>query len=787
MSEVSDMSTRDVAGTRNIRLMDNSELIASELNLNVKKSFKKIIVSYINKVDEDLFHLSDNAETNNKQAEIFAVLREFRKKKIEIESELIQSLTTFHVLTPISIKKDEEVQEKVRKAHLELVDEHVLELDIAFHRLVERIEEKCGENLVNFTGYFNYFCEHAYGDYKTNPISPLQIAIALNESVSQLDLSSEYIHLFFKAFEQDCVDRINDVYQCAITAFSSSKVSEDEVEEYITAQREKNRQSQAPSEGQNLGNEINENVSQELSETLELDDSSDLNFANSPLAPDSQQLTSGPTAVSEPKHDLVYQTVAENLQFNNRHANLSLGQYTSQFEQAADNNFVELATLLDMKKGQVPYGIAEPIITAQQLVKNLHQLQAIYIDNFGDKGLSSIRKLLSEKMPSGTQADQSTIGRFNDDMIDIISMIFDFILDDRALSPQIKSQLSRLQVPFLKVALIDKTFFKEKEHSARKLLNEMAHAAIAIGPNPTIHDQLLVDKILEIVETVLASFEDDLSLFDELLIEFSEFRQEEHRRANMITERTKQAQKGKAIHEKAQRVTKIAIQKLQDRHGFSANIHKVLLEGIQPTLVLYYLKEDSQRIQFFETLKLAHEIVLSSQPKSHDKMRELWSKKLPHIRERFKEAAAKSCYNSIKIDELVSILEEEQTSAMAGNAAPVLEAPVFLDEKQRIQDAEVSEDVKELVKSIQVGQWLEVNRDGKWLRGQLITRLVETESLLFVNRVGMKVAELTEFEFAQMIANSQVKFVKEGQLFDNAVVSIIDRLKISEPAIEQAV
>jgi len=51
-------------------------------------------------------------------------------------------------------------------------------------------------------------------------------------------------------------------------------------------------------------------------------------------------------------------------------------------------------------------------------------------------------------------------------------MLFDFILDDKNLVDSVKSLISRLQIPLIKIALQDKSFFSNKSHPARKFLNE---------------------------------------------------------------------------------------------------------------------------------------------------------------------------------------------------------------------------------------------------------------------------------------------------------------------------
>ena len=69
------------------------------------------------------------------------------------------------------------------------------------------------------------------------------------------------------------------------------------------------------------------------------------------------------------------------------------------------------------------------------------------------------------------------IDRAESDAIDIVSMLFDFILGDKTLPDRLKALIARLQIPMVKVAILDDSFFSKNAHPARQLLNELAYAA----------------------------------------------------------------------------------------------------------------------------------------------------------------------------------------------------------------------------------------------------------------------------------------------------------------------
>lgn len=137
------------------------------------------------------------------------------------------------------------------------------------------------------------------------------------------------------------------------------------------------------------------------------------------------------------------------------------------------------------------------------------------------------------------------LGDADNDTIDVISMLFEFILDDYSLPDAMKALISRLQIPMLKVAIIDKTFFSKKVHPARCLLNSLAQAAVGWNDSRDRANDTLYKKIESIVKRVLNEFHDDPGLFAELDDDFTGWWQKEQRGAQIAEQRTNQITKGK--------------------------------------------------------------------------------------------------------------------------------------------------------------------------------------------------------------------------------------------------
>ena len=141
------------------------------------------------------------------------------------------------------------------------------------------------------------------------------------------------------------------------------------------------------------------------------------------------------------------------------------------------------------------------------------------------------------------------------DVINLVGMLFDFILDDRQLHPVMKSLIGRLQIPVLKVALSDRNFFNRGGHPARKLLNELALAAIGWNEKrPGMRDP--AGKNRRSGRPGAGRVHDSVDLFEELLKDFGHFMDLDRRRRELVEQRLRDAEEGRARQERASQAAK---------------------------------------------------------------------------------------------------------------------------------------------------------------------------------------------------------------------------------------
>ena len=170
-------------------------------------------------------------------------------------------------------------------------------------------------------------------------------------------------------------------------------------------------------------------------------------------------------------------------------------------------------------------GIAAPaMLPADDVVRALSLLQHDSLPaeaTAGPTGAGLIKGALLDQMRQ--LGDGRGLHPAHDNTIDVIGMIFEFILDEPSIPDLVKNLLMRLQIPILKVAIVDKGFFTNKTNPARRLLNVLGHASIGWNENSEDVRRRRFEKMEYVVQRVMVDFEQDPGIFAELLADFTGF------------------------------------------------------------------------------------------------------------------------------------------------------------------------------------------------------------------------------------------------------------------------
>jgi hypothetical protein len=407
-------------------------------------------------------------------------------------------------------------------------------------------------------------------------------------------------------------------------------------------------------------------------------------------------------------------------------------------------------------------------------------------------------------------------------------MLFEFILDDRTLPDSLKALIARLQIPMLKVAVIDKTFFSRGSHPARRLLNEIASAALGWGDQDDTQRDSLYQKIEQVVQRLLNDFADDPAIFSELLSDFLAFTGDERRRSELLEQRTRDAEEGSAKAALARREVEQALNERLLGKTLPEVVVRLLQEAWSKVLMLTCLKHGVASDEWQAALATMDDLVWSVEPHDDPEARMRLLEVVPGLLKALREGMASAAFDPFSTGDFFNQLEAlhvqafqrfkrslpaEEVEADAPVADDVSEQPGLADQnmpllelppevvdgepamvavieeivllvpgENRLVEPEVSlpDDDEALmqVDNLRVGSWVEFQEDEEHkLRCKLAAVIKPTGKYVFVNRTGMKVLEKTRMGLAVEFRRGAIRLLDDALLFDRALESVIGNLR----------
>jgi len=331
-----------------------------------------------------------------------------------------------------------------------------------------------------------------------------------------------------------------------------------------------------------------------------------------------------------------------------------------------------LSTLKDLLGDRVvsnPTAPAGTQIAASELINLLSRVQ--HMPSIMDSQVAiNVRSLLSQlQQQNGIRAN---IGQIDDQVMNLVNMLFGFILEDRNLAHPMKALISRMQIPIIKVAVADKAFFTKGGHVARRLLNEMATAAIGwTGDEKSCKTDPLYCKIETIVRRLIEDFDTDLGIFSELLADFSAFLEKEKKRAAVLERRTIDAEDGKAKAEIARTTVALEIEVRTEGIRLPRVVGHLIKDAWTNVLFVTALKYGYESEDWGNQLHVLEELVWSVQPPRSPEQRQRLIKLVPGLLRKLRAGLDTISYNPFEMSDLFKSLEKVHISCIRGKQRTV--------------------------------------------------------------------------------------------------------------------
>ncbi len=567
--------------------------------------------------DDALFAMADKAETNAEQTLYFDSMRIVRLHRQDIERRFRQCLQEHFDRFRDGDTEAEPPTVELSLENLSLVEEHDLEESLAITNLVMKIRNQYGQAIHAIEQRLGAIAPERRIDDDTNPLGPKAICQAFSDATRDLETELKIKLIIYKLFDRQLCQDIGALFDAINDTF------------------------------------IEAGVLPTIKASIRRTPASPAGSTTSPLA------------------------------------DTDVAAFSDEAGQDGDL-LATLHQLLTRQRSAVAPGMgthavgavtpAAPLATPDALAAlTALQQQPAALPGGGELAPGEAIRLAMGSQLGVAEGQAVALHGADNDMIDVVAMMFEYILDDPNLPDAARALIGRLQIPMIKVAILDKAFLASRGHPARKLLNALAEAGLGLDDEPA-DDNRLLETMSGIVERVLEDFTDDMTLFAELLAELETFleqrcAEEEARQAETRREREMREQQ-----ELARSWVRETLKEALEGKELPKEVLRIIMGPWHAVMTHTYLEQGEDSALWKNQRRFIDVLVWSVEPKQLKVDRERLGGIIRHLTASLREGLQSIDYPPEKIERIFAALEPYHHASLyglsvAGDAEP-LQAPV---------------------------------------------------------------------------------------------------------------
>lgn len=368
--------------------------------------------------------------------------------------------------------------------------------------------------------------------------------------------------------------------------------------------------------------------------------------------------------------------------------------------------------------------------------------------------------------------------------IDQVAKVFDFLLHDNTMPTRVQVVLGRLQLPYLRLAVLDPQGFAHPEHPARQLLdilaNEGQHWTEAVDVQ---NDRF--DALLATVQRLLEAGDEDLDIFVREHAQWRQRQKHDRVRQQRREQLAVQTQEGQERRQLAQLAAAKALTDRLEGVALPSEVHAILAHHWGAVMVLLWLRHGPQSSEYrratfvLDQLRYAARCVPGPDSAAHTRL-------LAGVPSQMRQGLALTGLGEPAIEAMVGQITTYLGHRLGGlplSPAPTVPATIALpvspstlpsleaapppappSPPTALGPAEVA-----ALASVQVGAWLEFRHQEQVHRAKLSWISPFSGRWLMVSVKGLKVADIAPDEMARQLVDGRASVLPVQTLVERAL------------------
>lgn len=386
------------------------------------------------------------------------------------------------------------------------------------------------------------------------------------------------------------------------------------------------------------------------------------------------------------------------------------------------------------------------------------------------------------------QAPHGSLSAFDENTIELLARIFDFIFVQQDIPADFKKLIGRLQIPLLKAALIDRNFFFQEAHPARRLVEQLAKSG-AVWNQERGHDDPLYKMAEQIVDRVQQDFDRQIDLFSDVVSDLESFLELEDKALEAdLSDPIDEARRQEKLRQARQWAEEDVAQRIAT--GEVAGFVETFLEDQWTRiLTLAHSVEETRPEALTQARKAMDDLIWSIKPKSSPEERKALVTRLPAML-----SMMNAWLNAIKWDEpervvfFSNLVERHAAIARVQlELSPRRQVELAVNVAQKASERRMSIRVRQMnqpqdefarqVDGLVCGQSVEFSRtNGVRTTFKLAWISPQRGQFIFTTRQGQESCSFAAEELAQNLREHRADVIPAVSIVDRALAAALDEI-----------
>lgn len=358
--------------------------------------------------------------------------------------------------------------------------------------------------------------------------------------------------------------------------------------------------------------------------------------------------------------------------------------------------------------------------------------------------------------------DTKSLVKHDEDLLDLVALIFSEIERDELLEEAVKATILRLEMPLAAASLGKYSIFTSQNNPVRQLLDDLFAAGMFLNVDEH-DDKLIQERIESAVRKLTKNSGFEFAGWMAEAGEFSDYLSKQKQRTRNIEENIRQFMMDKQALASSKKTVLTIIENSIMGKALPAPIVDFLCDVWSDVLQAAYTDKEEQPEQWQKSVQAMNDLILSVMPPADDNERKQILKLLPGLIKELRQGLKQISYDKSAQSRFFKDLAVWHIILMDKKEAKKSVGAALSAEGEKVEIEAVADSFTELAESLVEGSWVEFDSAAgkKW--GKLLWKGDGTETMLFVGKNGVKLFEIQVTSFAAKLGIGQVAIVKIDQ------------------------